>query len=218
MWGMSIEEIDSSILSRVPVRDDLNEYYFPNDEFQALPSNGYSELFINILRHPNIRVELNKPFTKGEELDYYHTFNSMPIDEYFEFKFGYLPYRSIRFHTNTVMIPQLFPVGTVNFTHKAPYTRITEWKNLPNSGKSDYCTTFTIEEPCDYKDNNFERYYPVKDKDGENKKLYKRYQEIIPSNMTFIGRCGLYAYLDMHQAISNALSTCKDFINQDQVH
>jgi UDP-galactopyranose mutase len=212
MWGLSIDEIDKAVLARVAIRDDMNEDYFPNDIFQALPSKGYTELISNILKHPNIEVELNRAYIKGEEADYFHTFNSMPIDSYFDFEHGYLPYRSIKFHTSSVMIPQIFPVATVNFTHNEPCTRVTEWKNLPNSNKPEGITTITIEEPCDYIDNNFERFYPIKDQGGVNQKLYNRYQSQTPKNMTFIGRCGLYVYIDMHQAVSIALSMANKFI------
>ena len=211
MWDMDINDIDPDILSRVPIRDDLNEDYFPNDDFQALPSDGYTAVFEKILNHPNINIQLNRSFVKGEELQYWHTFNSMPIDAYFNFEHGHLPYRSIRFHTSTVFVPKLFPVATVNFTHAESFTRVTEWKNLPNSEFPLGCTTITVEEPCDYKDNNFERYYPVKDKKGINRDLYKLYESQTPKNMTFIGRCGLYAYLDMHQAINIALSIGEKF-------
>jgi ribonucleoside-diphosphate reductase alpha chain len=87
-----------------------------------------------------------------------------------------LPYRSIKFHTNSLPIPQVFQVSVVNFTHSEPFTRVTEWKNLPNHGNSKSHTTLTIEEPCDFKENNYERYYPVKDKLGHNKVLYKKYE------------------------------------------
>ena len=212
MWGLNIEDLDSDVIARVPIREDLNEDYFPNDDFQALPKNGYAHLFENILDHPNIEVNLNREYIIGEDKDFLHTFNSMPIDAYFNYQFGDLPYRSIRFHTSTIFSPQLLPSTTVNFTHDEPYTRITEWKHLPNSSKPIGCTTITVEEPCDYKDNNFERYYPVKDKFGSNRSLYRLYESKIPKNMTFIGRCGLYSYLDMHQAINSAIKIASDFI------
>ena len=72
-------------------------------------------------------------------------------------------------------------------------------------------TTLTFEEPCDYLENNLERYYPVKDADGKNKKIYEKYKKLQSKNMTFIGRCGLYAYLDMHQAINSSLAIAKRF-------
>ena len=215
MWGISLEELDSEIINRVPVRDDMNELYFPNDEFQALPTDGYTKLFENVLRHPQIECRLKTPYCKGVESKYDFTFNSMSIDEYFEYAFGILPYRSIKFHTNSLPIPQVFQVSVVNFTHSEPFTRVTEWKNLPNHGNSKSHTTLTIEEPCDFKENNYERYYPVKDKLGHNKVLYKKYEALIPENMLFIGRCGLYAYMDMHQAINSALKISKRFLESN---
>lgn len=217
MWGIELEELDQNILNRVPIRDDLNELYFPNDTFQALPKDGYDGLFKNILNHPNIEIRLSTPFVKGMEVDFMHTFNSMPIDEFFNYKYGELPYRSIKFHTTTIPVPSIFPVATVNYTHDAPYTRVTEWKKLPNHGDSVSHTTITVEEPCDYRDNDLERYYPVKDSKGKNIKIYRQYKAELLTNMTFIGRCGLYAYIDMHQAVSSALSTANSFIkNQDR--
>jgi UDP-galactopyranose mutase len=212
MWGMDLEELDPDILNRVAIRDDSNDLYFPNDTFQALPAAGYTSLIENILNHENIDLKLNTPFDSSVEQDYFHIFNSMPIDEYFNYQYGRLAYRSIRFHNYTLPVPKLFNVATVNFTHNEPYTRLTEWKNLPNHGNSMSSTTITVEEPCDYQENNFERYYPVKDLKGLNQQIYKKYKKIIPSNTTFIGRCGLYAYLDMHQAVSSALAISQDFI------
>jgi UDP-galactopyranose mutase len=212
MWGMEIESLDASILQRIPIRDDDNEFYFPNDTFQAIPAKGYTNLINNILNHENIIIRLGEVYDILMNKEYFHVFNSMPIDEFFDYKFGELPYRSIKFHTHTLPIPQALPVTTVNFTHDGPYTRVTEWKKLPLHGDSQTHTTITIEEPCDYKENSMERYYPVKDLSGVNTKRYSMYKEITPSNISFIGRCGLYAYLDMHQAISSALSIAKNFI------
>lgn len=206
MWGVELEELDPAISQRVPIRDDMNELYFPNDTFQALPKTGYTRMIENILAHPNIQVQLNFAYNKAMNTEFNWVFNSMPIDEFFEFKHGPLPYRSIRFHTATLPIPKVLPTATVNFTHKEPFTRVTEWKLLPGHGHNPAYTTLTTEEPCDYKDNQFERYYPVKDVGGENLERYRLYAAEPSGNVTFIGRCGLYAYLDMHQAVSSALS------------
>jgi UDP-galactopyranose mutase len=211
MWGIDIEELDPSILERVPVRDDLNDLYFPEDEFQALPEEGYTKLIENILNHPLIEIKLNTPFQKDMAQEYVHTFNSMAIDEYFDYELGELPYRSIKFHDFHIPVTRIFPVATVNFTHDAPYTRVTEWKNLPAHGESDIFTTLTVEEPCDYKANRMERFYPIKDISGKNIQLYKKYKAMSPQNMTFIGRCGTYVYLDMHQAVSSALAIASRF-------
>jgi UDP-galactopyranose mutase len=212
MWGIDLEELDPTVLARIPVRSDLNEYYFPDDTFQALPDEGYTKMFERILDHPRIHVRLNSKFVRGMEDGYAHTFNSMAIDEYFDYRYERLPYRSIRFHTYTIAMPTVLPVSTVNFTHTAPYTRVTEWKKFPGHGGVPGLTTLTVEEPCDYIENNFERYYPVKDSGGRNAQTYLRYRSATPSNITFIGRCGQYAYLDMHQAVSSALSVARKFL------
>jgi UDP-galactopyranose mutase len=211
MWGMKLEEIDPQIFNRVPFRDDENEYYFPNDEFQYLPADGYSKLFENILNHENISIRLNEPFIKGMEENYLHCFNSMPIDEFYEYCYGELPYRSIKFETINLPLPLALPSAVVNFTHEGPNTRVTEWKHIPNHGENLYETTLTFETPCDYKENNFERFYPVKNANGENRELYLKYAEIKNEKMTFIGRLGLYAYLDMDQCINNALNLVKSY-------
>lgn len=216
MWGVDLEDLDPSIVNRIPVRDDDNELYFPNDEFQSLPERGYTHLFENMLDHSLIKVQLNCQFERQMESEYQHVFNSMPIDVYYEKRFGDLPYRSIRFHHLSLPLPRLLPTTSINFTHDGPYTRITEWKNLPGHGRNACFTSLTYEEPCDYLDNNEERYYPVKDVLGENKKKYLKYKSIPNPQVTFIGRCGLYAYIDMDQAVSSALSIAEKSVRQFQ--
>ena len=216
MWGVELEALDPGILARVPIRDDLNELYFPNDSFQALPTRGYTALVENILDHDGIEVVLNERFTPDMELKFDHVFNSMPIDEYFGADLGPLPYRSIKFHHVTLPCPRVFPVATINFTHTGPNTRVTEWSHLPGHGQSIEQTLLTYEEPCDYRDNHLERYYPVKDTHGANRALYERYRERVSPNVTFIGRCGLYAYLDMHQAVSSAIAVAENFLSRTE--
>ena len=107
------------------------------------------------------------------------------------------------------------PSTTVNFTNDSRLTRVTEWKNISNNQNNPSNTTLTFEEPCDYKNNDNERYYPVKDLKGDNKityQKYKKYNNEKDPNITFIGRCGLYVYLDMHQAISSSLAISKKFL------
>ena len=212
MWGVELDQLNPDIINRVPIRDDYNEEYFPNDKIQFMPRHGYTQMVENILTHHNITISLNTEYNYHMDQEYDHVFNSMPIDEWFEWKYDKLPYRSIKFETVSLPIPQALPTATVNFTHSGPKTRVTEWKNIPCHGDNKYITTLTFEEPCDYSENNYERYYPVKDRDGKNRELYKKYKAEIPEHMTFIGRCGLYAYLDMHQAVSTALATVRKFL------
>jgi UDP-galactopyranose mutase len=206
MWGTL--DVHGDIVNRVKVRDDNNEYYFPNDQYQFLPFNGYTELFNNILIHPSIKVKLNTSYHKDMEEEYDHVFNSMPIDQYYDFQYGELPYRSIKFHNKTCNSFTM-PTPVVNFTDDNIYTRITKWDMFPNHGTGEL---YTLEEPCDYKDNNMERYYPVKDVAGLNRITYNKYKAIHNDKVTFIGRCGLYTYLDMDMAISSALSISNNFI------
>jgi UDP-galactopyranose mutase len=214
MWGIKLEELDKSIIGRIPMREDDSDLCFPKDKFQFLPKHGYNNLFTNILDHQNINIYTNTSFNKSMESSYDFIFNSMPIDEYFDYEYGPLPYRSIKFHTVTLPSPKLFPAGQINFTHSSQFTRCIEWKNFPYHGKNDCFSTITYEEPCDYIDNNMERYYPVKDVSGVNRKLYKKYEKMVGNKMKFIGRCGLYIYYDMHMAINSSLAIADKFIKE----
>jgi len=211
MWDKEIEELDPNILKRVAVRDDDNEYYFPKDIYQIMPKDGYTKVFEKILDHQNIDVLLRTPFHKDMESEYQHVFNSMPIDVYYDYQFGELPYRSLKFHNVNLPMVRALPASVVNFTNNSPYTRIAEWKNFPEHGSNDKWTTLTYEEPCDYIDNDYQRYYPVKDIDGVNQKIYNTYKQIENPKVTFIGRCGMYVYIDMHQAVMSSLATVKRF-------
>lgn len=215
MWGLSLDKLDKSIINRIPIRKDLNEFYFPKDKFQKMPENGYTKLFENLLDNPSINLKLNTEFDKSMEKNYHHIFNSMPIDEYYEFKYGELPYRSIKFHHKIVNKQNVFPTAQINFTDKKKFTRVIEWKNFPLHGNSKN-TILTYEEPCDYKDNYMERYYPVKDLEGENRNLYNKYSRIKNKKTTFIGRCGMYVYIDMHQAVSSSMATANKFLKKNK--
>ena len=215
MWGLKLEEISPDIINRVPIRNDTNELYFPDDQFQAMPKGGYTKMFENLLNHPNIQVKLAMEFHKDMEDIYLHVFNSMPIDEYYDYSLGSLPYRSLKFHHVDLPIPRLFPVCQVNFTNTGPFTRVVEWKNIPNSPQNPLFTSLTYEEPCSYTENNNERFYPVKDANGQNRALYMQYKQIENPKTTFIGRLGQYVYLDMHQVISSSMATAEKFVKDN---
>jgi len=213
MWDKEIEELNPNILNRVPVCDDDNDLYFPKDEYQMMPLGGYTKMFHRIFDHENIEVRLSTDFDKGMEAEYDHTFNSMPIDVYYDYQFGELPYRSIKFSTHTLPEKQMYETATTNFTTFTGPTRVTEWKNFPDHGDNDSATTLTYEYPCDYRDNDMERYYPVKDVEGINVAVYKKYRSIETPNVNFIGRCGTYQYLDMHQVIAQSMIGVNRFLN-----
>ena len=212
MWGMKLEDVSPNIINRVPIRDDDNEYYFPDDLYQCVPKDGYTKMVENIFNHKNISIELGKSFSKQMEDEFDHIFNSMPIDEYFNFQFGKLEYRSIKFHHTNLPSPKIFPVSQVNFTNKGPYTRIVEWKNIPGHGVNNLWTSLTYEEPCHYSENNDERYYPVRDVSGKLSSIYRKYLAIENPKVKFIGRLGNYAYLDMDQCINNSIKLIENFL------
>ncbi len=216
MWAMELEEMSAAVVTRIPIRTDDEDRYFPNDRFQMLPEQGYDAVFENILDHGRIRLSLSTAFDPAMRDGYAHCFNSMPIDEYYESRFGPLPYRSIRFHHERRAADDAFgQAATVNFTDDGPITRETDWSRLPahRVARSDV-KTVTREEPCDYRDNGLERYYPVKTSDGRYDAIYRQYKALADEEggMTFIGRCGTYQYLDMHQVINQSLAGAERFL------
>jgi UDP-galactopyranose mutase len=211
MWGIDLRDLPVSVLARIPFRTGTNPYYF-DDSFQSMPKAGYTSLIEKMLDHPRISVSLNVRFSKEMELGYSHTFCSMPIDEYYGFEFGELGYRSIVFeHRHGEQFPHEVP--TVNFTDTGRYTRKTNWDLYPGLGGG--CEALvTYETPCDYRENNMERYYPVKTTDGRFSKIYECYRDVSKANasITFIGRCGQYRYFDMHQVVANSLTIARRFL------
>ncbi len=217
MWELDLEELDAAVVKRIPLRFDDEDRYFPDDAYQVLPARGYTALFANILDHDNIKVSLDTSFNHSLIQGYRHCFNSMAIDEYFGGIFGPLPYRSIRFqHRDEPVTYGRGTTSVVNFTDDRPYTRETDWSRLPGHGVGMFAKTITLEQPCDYRDNHLERYYPVKTSDGRNDTVYRKYLERAAAerSMTFIGRCGTYQYLDMHQVINQSLTGAQAWLKE----
>lgn len=221
MWALDLEELDAAVVRRLPVRLDEEARYFPDDRFQLLPRDGYTALFARILDHSGIQVSVGTPFDHGMLPGYHHCFNSMAIDEYFDLALGPLPYRSIRFHHRDEPLTYgLGDAAVINYTDDGPYTRETDWSRLPGHAGHTAHKTVTQEEPCDYRDNGLERYYPVKTSDGLNQNLYRGYRDLAAQEprMTFIGRCGTYQYLDMHQVINQSLIGARAWLAEDSGH
>ena len=213
MWGIDPKELAISVGSRLPVRTSNDDRYF-NDEFQALPKNGYTAMVKNMLDHKNIEINLNTPFIKGMEENYFHSFLSIPIDEYFNFKFGNLPYRSIIFEQRLEKgNDQEVPV--INFTDNSIYTRKTQWNLLPNSYNfKGQFKTITYEKPCSMEINPGEYYYPVNTNDS--KKIFLNYENLAKqdNSVTFIGRTGLFKYIDMIPAVQIHINLSKKFLKK----
>jgi UDP-galactopyranose mutase len=217
MWALDLEEMAVSVVRRIPLRFDRTDTYFSDDEMQMLPRDGYESVFRHIFEHPRIAVSLNTPFQRAMTLRYDHCFNAMPIDVYFDQSEGELPYRSIRFdHVRHDGAPPPQTWSVTNFTDAGPVTRATRWDCLPHHVVHDRGQyTITLERPCDYRDNNLERYYPVKTADDRYQDTYRVYRDLAARTeprMTFIGRCGTYQYLDMDQVINQSLTSVREHL------
>ncbi|MDD2876582.1 MAG: UDP-galactopyranose mutase [Acidiphilium sp.] len=216
MWQFDLEDMATSVVKRIPLRSDRTDTYFADDEIQMMPRDGYTAVFQRLFDHPGITVTLNTAFDTAMLADYRFCFNAMPIDAFFDYAEGELPYRSIRFHTRTATDAQAQGWSVTNFTDSGPQTRETRWDCLPHhivneTGRR----TVTAEEPCDYRDNNRERYYPVKTADNRFQEIYVKYQSLaekLSTEISFIGRCGTYQYLDMDQVINQSLASARRWL------
>jgi UDP-galactopyranose mutase len=200
---MDPSELDASVTSRIPVRSNKDDRYF-TDTFQAMPASGYTKMFENILSHPNIKVMLNTDYREVADLiPHTRLIYTGPIDCYFNYCYGKLPYRSINFKFQTLDAENFQPTGTVNFPNSQPYTRITEFKYL--TGQKHHKTTIVYEYPQEEGD----PYYPVPK--PENKEIYSKYEALAASmkNTYFTGRLGTYKYYNMDQVVAQSLTLFK---------
>ncbi len=199
-WGLDLSELSPAVAGRIPVRSDSDDRYF-TDNFQSMPAQGYTKMFERMLDHPNIRVEINTDFHNlGYSVNAEKIFYSGPIDAYFNFCYGRLPYRSLSFqHQHISHQGRYQPVGTVNYPNDYEFTRITEFKHL--TGQVHTGTSIVREFPKSQGD----PYYPVPT--TENQALYQRYKKLADAETStfFIGRLAEYRYYNMDQVVAAAL-------------
>jgi UDP-galactopyranose mutase len=199
-WGLDPSELDAAVTARVPVRTNRDDRYF-TDAYQAMPLHGYTRMFERMVAHPNIKIMLNTDYREiqGSVL-YDEVMFTGPIDEYFDFQFGRLPYRSLQFRFETLSTPQAQPVAVINYPNDNLYTRVTEFKHL--TGQEHPTTTRVYEYPQAEGD----PYYPIPR--AENAALYRRYQELADATpgVHFAGRLGTYKYYNMDQVVAQALT------------
>lgn len=200
-WGMDPSELDKAVTARVPTRTNTDDRYF-TDSFQMMPAYGFTRMFENMLDHRNIKILLNADFREvANAVRYDRLIFTGPIDEFFDYRFGKLPYRSLRFEHSTLDQENLQPVAVVNYPSEAvPHTRITEYKHL--TGQVHPKTSITHEYPSAEGD----PYYPVPR--PENAELYRKYQALADAtpNVVFVGRLATYRYYNMDQVVGQALS------------
>jgi len=208
-WDLDPSELDASVTARVPTRTNKDDRYF-TDTFQSMPLHGYTRMFEKMILHPNIRVMLNADYKDVvQEVSFKKLIYTGPIDEYFDYCYGKLPYRSIDFKFETLQHGNFQPVGTVNYPTDYAFTRITEFKHL--TGQSHEKTTLVYEYPKAEGD----PYYPIPR--PENAALYKQYQQLAAGmpDVTFVGRLGTYKYYNMDQVVAQALTTFKNLVKEE---
>jgi len=199
-WGLDPSELDASVTARIPVRTDREDRYF-TDRHQSMPLHGYTAMFERLLAHPNITVRTGTDYADiADTVSAPRLIWTGPIDEYFGFSEGRLPYRSLRFVHETLDTPNFQPVGTVNYPQDQDYTRITEYKHL--TGQVHDRTSITYEYPSA----EGEPYYPIPQ--PETQATYKRYQALgdATANVWFVGRLATYRYYNMDQIVGQALA------------
>ncbi|WP_199096652.1 UDP-galactopyranose mutase [Dyella sp. ASV21] len=206
-WGLDPSELKAGVAARIPVRTNSDDRYF-TDTFQAMPKHGYTKMFEKMLDHPNITVELGVDFADvRSSLDADHVVYTGPIDAYFDYCYGRLPYRSLRFeHEHLAGLARYQSTGTVNYPNDHAYTRITEFKHL--TGQEHSGTSIVRE----YPQADGDPYYPIPR--AENEALFKRYEELAKSetDVTFVGRLAQYRYYNMDQVVGAALAAAKRLI------
>lgn len=208
-WGLDPSQLKAGVAARIPVRTNSDDRYF-TDTYQAMPLHGYTEMFKNILNHANIEVLLETDYKDliKKDIKYDHLVYTGPIDAFYDFKFGKLPYRSLRFEHEHLSHKEWYQkVGTVNYPNDYEFTRITEFKHL--TGQNHSGSSIVREYPVDGGD----PYYPIPR--VENEELFKKYRHLAnkETGVTFVGRLAEYRYYNMDQVVGAALNAANTIIH-----
>jgi UDP-galactopyranose mutase len=198
-WGLDLSELAATVTARIPTRTNDDDRYF-TDTYQLMPAAGYTAMFQRMLDHPAIRVELGTDYFADRARWAARTvIYTGPIDEFYDCRFGKLPYRSLRFeHSHRADTTQHQAVGTVNYPNDHAYTRITEFKHL--TGQQAQGTSLVAEYPQAEGD----PYYPIPRE--ANEQLFKQYQALAEQETAvhFVGRLAQYRYYNMDQVVAAA--------------
>ena len=208
-WGKNPDEIDGAVTARVPVYISKDNRYF-QDKYQGIPLEGYTKMVEKIVNHPNIKVKLNTDYCEIKNPKFYkRIFCTGSIDEFFNYKYGELPYRSVNFKFETYNREFYQKNAVVNYPCNYDFTRIHEYKYYLNDKSS---KTVIAKEYSEFFENGKnERYYPIVNED--NNALYEKYKAETPENVYFLGRLGDYKYYDMDRAVERAINLFKEIKN-----
>jgi UDP-galactopyranose mutase len=202
-WGLDPSELDKSVIARIPTRTNRDDRYF-TDSYQAMPLHGFTRMFENMLNHPNIKVMLNTDYQEIQKaIPCREMIYSGPVDQFFDYRYGKLPYRSLDFKHETHNTPVFQKAPVINYPNEQLYTRVTEFKYL--TGQEHSKTSIVYEFPKAEGD----PYYPVPR--PENNEMYKQYKALsdTTSGVYFVGRLATYKYYNMDQCVAQALSVYK---------
>lgn len=206
-WGLDPSELDRSVLARIPTRTNRDDRYF-TDSYQAMPLHGFTKMFENILNHPNIKVMLNTDYREIQQtIPCREMVYSGPVDDFFNYQYGRLPYRSLEFKHETHNKPIFQSAPVINYPNEHLYTRITEFKYL--TGQEHLKSSIVYEFPKPDGD----PYYPVPR--PENAEIYKHYKDLADAaiGVYFVGRLATYKYYNMDQCVAQALTTYKQIVS-----
>ncbi|HVF70949.1 MAG TPA: UDP-galactopyranose mutase [Chthoniobacterales bacterium] len=208
-WGLDPSELDAQVAARIPVRTNRDDRYF-TDEYQAMPRRGFTRMFENILDHPNISILLNTDYREvADEIPYRKMIYSGPVDEFFDLRFGKLPYRSLEFRHETHERERFQSAAVINYPNEHEYTRITEFKYL--TGQEHRRTSVVYEFPRATGD----PYYPIPK--PANAAIYQHYRELAQATpkVRFVGRLATYRYYNMDQVVAQALTTYRHIVAEE---
>jgi UDP-galactopyranose mutase len=206
-WGLKPEELDESVTSRVPIYLSRDDRYF-QDKYQGIPAKGYTEMIRKMLDFKNIQIELNTNyFDVKDKINYEYLIFTGAVDEFFNYKYGKLDYRSLEFDFKTLNQEYFQPLAQINYPENFDYTRITEFRHfIDNNSKK---TTIAYEYPKEFIEGKNERYYPIISQ--RNIELYEKYKQESDNlkKTFFLGRLGEYKYYNMDQVVDRVLKFYK---------
>lgn len=211
-WGIDPADLDKSVTARVPTRTNRDDRYF-TDTYQAMPLHGYTRMFESMVAHPNIKIMLNTDYREIQDIiPHKEMIYTGPVDGFFDYRYGKLPYRSLDFKHETLNEQVHQPQAVINYPNEHLYTRVTEFKYL--TGQEHPKTSIVYEYPKAEGD----PYYPVPR--PENAELYKQYKELADAtpNVHFVGRLATYKYYNMDQVVAQALSLYARLVERSSWH
>lgn len=208
-WGVKPEDVDNTVTARVPVYLSKDNRYF-QDKYQGIPLEGYTKVIEKMLDNKNIKIKLDTEYKELKNKTFKRIFYTGSIDEFFEYKYGQLPYRSVKFKLETHNKEYYQSNAVVNYPCNYDFTRIHEYKYYLDD-KSEK-TVIAKEYSENFEQGKNERYYPIPH--PENSALYARYRKDAEQleNVYFLGRLGDYKYYDMDKAVLRALKLFKEII------